>query len=100
MIDRDPPPIAFENEADVSVWVGYNPHAPDAFRVRDSRWRMASPGDRVVLSDGGECLQTGEFVVATTPDESAVIDAIALGNGDNEFCPGDVWTWSGNDRSD
>lgn len=94
-VDRDPPPIGFSNDSAQPVWVGFNPHAPDGFRVRDTRWKLAAPGEEVVVSDGGECLSFGELVVGNEPQEAMVIDSRPLGPSALEICPGDVWRWSG-----
>lgn len=93
-VDRDPPPIGFSNDSAQPVWVGFNPHAPGGFRVRETRWKLAAPGEAVVLSEGGECLSFGELVVGTEPEEAMVIDSRPL-DPSAEICPGDVWSWSG-----
>ncbi len=87
--------IDFENQTDESVWVGYNAYAPDAFDIPDSRWTQVPAGDRTAIWDGGGCMVDGEVVVATQPEESAVIDARPIGESSPELCSGQVWEWSG-----
>jgi len=87
--------IDFENQTDESVWVGYNGHAPDAFDIRDALWTQVPAGERVTILDVGGCLEDGELVIATQPEESAVIDARPFGESSPELCSGQVWEWSG-----
>ena len=82
----------FTNQTDQTVWVGFNGFAPDGFRIPDSLWTEAPPGEQVAMYDGG-CPSGGELVVAIEPVESEVIDVRPL--TDSEFCPNDDWKWSG-----
>lgn len=87
-------PIDFENQTDEVVWVGYNGHGPEAFRIPDSLWTRVPPGERETIMDPGSCLMDGELVVATQPDESSVIDVRPIGDSNPEVCQR-VWQWSG-----
>jgi hypothetical protein len=88
------PRVEFENQTDEPVWVGHNAAAPEGFRIPERLWKTALPGERILLTDGG-CVETGEFVVATEPSESAVIDRKPLASAGVKLCDGDHWEWSG-----
>lgn len=86
--------LDFTNLTDETVWVGFNGFAPDGFKIPESLWIEARPGEQVVMYDGG-CLSGGDLVVARTPVESGVIDVRPLRDGQNEICDDDDWEWSG-----
>lgn len=83
-IDSDPT-LEFTNETGDTVWVGFNGFAPEGFKVPESLWTEAAPGERVVTYDGG-CLNGGDLVVASTPVESDVFDVRPLRDRDDEIC--------------
>ncbi len=87
--------IDFENQTDETIWVGYNAYAPRAFDIPDSRWTEVPSGERVPILAIGGCLEVGELVIATRPDESATVDARPVGQPNPELCSGQVWEWSG-----
>lgn len=88
--------VDFENQSDETVWVGYNAYAwQDAFRIPDSLWTQVPPGERSAIWDGGGCMEIGELVIATRPEESAVIDARPIGDSYAILCSNDTWEWSG-----
>ena len=86
--------VDFTNQTDETVWVAHNPDGPNGFGVPDRMWINAETDTPVVINDGG-CIETGEFVVATEPAESAIIDIRPLAEDNAEICPGDDWEWSG-----
>ena len=86
--------LDFTNQTGETVWVGFNGFAPGGFKIPESLWTEARPGERVVMYDGG-CLSGGDLVVAMTPVESDVIDVRPIRDSDDEVCEDDDWEWSG-----
>ncbi len=39
--------LDFTNQTDETVWVGFNGFAPDGFKIPESLWTEAGPGERV-----------------------------------------------------
>jgi hypothetical protein len=83
--------LRFTNDTADTVWVAYNSKGDAGFDVGRAGWTEAAAGARVVYSVDG-CLRFGEVVVATEPDEAAMVDR-RVTSDDDPLC-GD-WTWSG-----
>ena len=69
-------------------------YSPDGvtveMRVARSGWTEAPPSDDVEYSQ--TCVEVGDFVVATQPDEAAIVDVRDIPDGE-AVCSD--WTWSG-----
>lgn len=87
--------VEFENQTGESVWVGVNAYAPRGFRVPDELWTRIQAGATSEIWSGGGCMEVGEVVVATEPDQAAVIDVRPVDDPDSTLCSNDVWRWSG-----
>lgn len=83
--------LRFTNDTSDTVWVAYNSKGDEGFDIGRAGWTEAAAGARVVYSVDG-CLRFGEVVVATEPDEAAVVDR-RVTTHDDPVC-GD-WMWSG-----
>ena len=87
----------FENDTDETVWVAQNFRAFEGgFDLGLDGWTEVPPGEEVVYSSGG-CVETGDVIVAMSPDESSIVDHRVFSPGDpaaeKPLCSD--WTWSG-----
>lgn len=87
--------VEFENQTGEAVWVGVNSYGPDDFEIPDERWTQISAGSTAEIWGGRGCMEVGEVVVATEPNEAAVIDSRPVDDPDSTLCSNDVWRWSG-----
>lgn len=83
--------LRFTNDTADTVWVAYNSKGDTGFDLGRAGWTEAAAGARVVYSVDG-CLRFGEVVVATEPDQAAIVDR-RVTSDDDPVCG--TWTWSG-----
>lgn len=86
----------FRNDTDATVWVAQNFLGDEGFDVGLEGWTEVPANDEAVYSTGG-CVETGELIVATSPDERSIVDrrVFSRANPDAEEPLCSDWTWSG-----